>query len=103
MAKSETHFVYMLLCQGNRLYTGYATDAEARYRKHCAGMGARFTRAFPPLELLCVIPVLTRSEGLKLEAALKKQNRRRKNVLVFAIQRLGADVALRLLSPRPLQ
>ena len=86
MAKSQTHFVYMMRCRGNRIYTGYATDVEARYRKHCEGKAAHFTRAFPPLELLAAISVPTRSAGLKLEAALKKLPRKKKDLFLLDLK-----------------
>jgi putative endonuclease len=68
----------MLRCKGERIYTGYATDVEARFRKHCEGTAAHFTRAFPPLEFLCSIPCSSRSEGLRLEARIKGKTRTEK-------------------------
>ena len=87
MPKSSTHFVYMLRCRGERIYTGYATDVAARYQKHCAGKAAHFTRAFPPLELLAAIPVPSRSAGLQLEAALKKLPRKKKEQFLHDLRR----------------
>ena len=102
MTQTGSHFVYILRCQGNRLYTGYAIDPYARYSKHCEGVAAHFTRAFPPLELLCVIPVESRSQGLKLESAIKKLTRSRKDLLLVSMQTLGVHVALLLLEPSSL-
>lgn len=82
MSKSETHFVYMLRCKGDRIYTGYATDVDARYTKHCAGIAAHFTKAFPPLALLGSIAVPDRSTGLRLEAAIKKLTPAKKRQLI---------------------
>lgn len=82
------HFVYMLRCKGDRIYTGYATDVEARYQKHLAGKAAHFTRAFPPLELLGAIEVSDKSTGLRLEAAIKDLTRADKDQLVQELRAL---------------
>lgn len=79
---SSQHFVYILRCRGNRLYTGYATNVEARYAKHCEGTGARFTKAFPPTEILRVFQCPDKSVALRLEAAIKKLHRVSKDALV---------------------
>lgn len=80
------HFVYMLRCKGNRIYTGYAVDVDARYQKHVQGKAAHFTTAFPPLELLGSIEVPDKSTGLRLEAAIKALPRVKKEQLVRELQ-----------------
>ena len=79
---SSQHFVYILRCRGNRLYTGYATNVQARYAKHLEGTGARFTKAFPPSEILRVFQCPDKSSALRLEAAIKKLRRPGKESLV---------------------
>jgi len=86
MKEPSTHHVYMLRCKGNRIYTGYTTDVKARFHKHCEGTAASFTRAFPPLELLCSVEVPTRSLGLRLEAAFKSLSRLQKNEIISEIR-----------------
>lgn len=89
------HFVYMLRCKGGRLYTGYAVNVEARYQQHCSGKGARFTRAFPPEELLRVFSCFDKSSALRLEHAIKSLNKAQKEALVCAgvhsVPSQGAD------------
>lgn len=88
MAAEPTHYVYMLRCQGDRIYTGYATNVEARYQQHCIGRGARFTKAFPPEEILQVFTCFDKSSALKLEYALKQLDKKAKEKLAklkFAI------------------
>ncbi len=81
----QVWFVYMLECRGGRLYTGVTTDVERRMTEHQGGRrGARFTRAHPPAKLCAVVRVTSRSEALKLEAALKRLRRPRK--LAWAAQ-----------------
>lgn len=67
--------VYVLRCRGDRLYCGIAIDVPARVEAHRAGRGARFTRAFPPTELVVSRVVGDRSTALREEAAFKRLDR----------------------------
>jgi len=64
--------VYLFECNDGRVYTGIARDPEQRYAQHCAGTGAKFTRANPPTRLLGWTWVESRSAALKLEIAWKR-------------------------------
>lgn len=83
--------LYLLRCQGEALYTGITTDVERRYREHCAGKGAKFTRSRPPLALLSHVLVGTRSDALKLEYAVKQLPRARKLAFVQSYRPAGLD------------
>ena len=76
-----SHFVYMLRCKGNRIYTGYAVDVQARYEEHCCGRGAKFTRAFPPECILRTFELPDYKYALRLEARIKKLKRPQKELL----------------------
>lgn len=67
------HFVYMLLCKGNRIYTGYATDVQKRFEAHVSGKGAKFTKAFPPQRILKIFELETKHDALRLEAQIKRK------------------------------
>ena len=71
----EPWVLYLLECAGARLYAGITNDLPARYAAHCAGRGARFTRAFPPLRIVAASWLPSRSEALKAEYALKQRPR----------------------------
>ena len=71
----------MLRCKGNRIYTGYAVDVQARYEEHCNGRGAKFTKAFPPECVLRTFELETREEALRLEARIKRLKRPQKELL----------------------
>lgn len=70
--------VYLLLCEGDRLYTGITNHLDARLDAHREGRGAAFTKAFKPVALVHAQPVMDRSAALRLEAAIKKLPRARK-------------------------
>lgn len=74
----------MLECNGSRLYTGIAVDVQARFKKHCNGTGAAFTRMHKPLRIAAVMPCADRSEASKMEAQLKGLERPAK--LLWAAQ-----------------
>jgi len=74
-APEQPWVLYLIECAGERLYAGITTDLAARFRAHCAGRGARFTRAFPPLRIVAAARLPSRSAALKAEHALKRQAR----------------------------
>lgn len=71
-------FVYMIECEGRRIYTGIATDVAARFEKHRSGRGAAFTRINKPLRVMAWRKCASRSAALKLEYALKQLERKGK-------------------------
>ena len=71
----------MLRCAGNRIYTGYAVDVEARFEQHNAGKGAKFTKAFPPVCILRQFELDSHEQALRLEARIKKLPRQQKELL----------------------
>ncbi|GCE09729.1 hypothetical protein KDAU_70580 [Dictyobacter aurantiacus] len=76
------HYVYIVRCVDDTLYTGYATDVARRVATHNAGKGARYTRARLPVELLASWEFATKNEALRIEYALKRWSRRQKLLLI---------------------
>ena len=75
---ADAWVLYLLECAGERLYAGITNDLPARFATHCAGKGARFTKAFPPVRIVAASLLPSRSLALKAEYALKQQPRARK-------------------------
>ena len=67
--------LYLVECAGERLYAGITNDLAARFATHCAGRGARFTKAFPPVRVVAACELPSRSLALKAEHALKQRPR----------------------------
>ena len=65
-------FLYLIECEDGSLYTGIALDPQARFARHLAGKGARYTRSHPPRRLLATLAFPDRSSALKAEHQLKK-------------------------------
>lgn len=86
------HFVYMLRCAGNRIYTGYAVDVGARFEQHKTGKGAKFTKAFPPECILKTFELGSREEALRLEARIKLLDREAKERLAAGDESLASEL-----------
>ncbi|MFD1513931.1 GIY-YIG nuclease family protein [Halomarina rubra] len=77
-----THYVYVLRCGDDSLYTGYSTDVERRLAEHRAGDGAKYTRGRGPLALVHVETYADRSAAMSREYQIKQLSRARKERLV---------------------
>jgi putative endonuclease len=65
-------YVYLIECRNGAIYTGIAVDVAARYARHAAGTGARYTRSNPPERLLATFACGNRSIASRIEAGVKK-------------------------------
>jgi len=78
------HFVYIVRCADDTLYTGYAVDPDARIKKHNAGRGARYTASRRPVALVYSERFRTKSRALKRECELKRWSRAKKESIIGA-------------------
>lgn len=78
------YWVYMVRCRDSTIYTGATADLPRRIREHNVkpGKNNKYTSARQPVKLLQAWEVATWSEALRLEAAIKKCNRLKKEKLV---------------------
>ncbi|CDQ21762.1 putative endonuclease [Halobacillus karajensis] len=74
----NNHFVYILRCNDETLYTGYTNNLEARLEKHQNGKGAKYTRGRGPLVLEAYEEFQTKSEALRQEYRMKRMTRKEK-------------------------
>lgn len=65
-------YLYLIETAAGALYTGITTDVQRRLTQHSQGRGAKALRGKGPLSLVHHEAVGTRSEALKLEAAVKR-------------------------------
>lgn len=82
--KPSLWYVYILLCEGNFLYTGITTDTARRLREH-KNKSARFTSYNPPLRIVHREKAASRSQALKREAAIKKLTKKEKLALIASV------------------
>ena len=85
-----SHFVYIVRCVDETLYTGYATDIAKRMDEHNGkgdskaelSAGAKYTRARRPVTLMYTEELASRSDAQSREYAIKQLNRTQKLALI---------------------
>ena len=87
------HFVYIVRCADDTLYTGYARDPKKREDAHNQGRGARYTCGRRPVSLVYSEAFASKSAALRREYELKQWNRQKKLALAAAheAQRLAQN------------
>ena len=81
-SESQKHYVYMLRCADDSLYTGWTNDIENRVMTHNSGKGAKYTKARLPVALVYTEELPTKSAALKRECAIKKLTKKQKLALI---------------------
>ena len=76
------HYVYILKCADETLYTGWTTDVKKRVETHNSGKGAKYTRARLPVELVYTEEFEDKIEAQKREYAIKQLTRAEKESLI---------------------
>ncbi len=74
--------VYIVECSDNTLYTGVATDIEARLAEHNAGRGSKYTRARLPVELVYSEKTEDQGSALRREYSIKQMRAADKRNLI---------------------
>lgn len=72
MTSDAGWFVYIVRCSDRTLYTGVATDVDARIEQHNAGRGAKYTRGRRPVKLVYCEHADDRSAAQRREIAIKR-------------------------------
>ncbi len=82
MKNSSNWYVYILKCNGGRLYTGMTNDVKRRFEEHKTGKGGHFTKAFGAKAVIFREEHMTRSEAMKREAQIKRWSKAKKLALI---------------------
>jgi putative endonuclease len=80
--------IYMVRCRDGALYTGIARDVDRRFAEHRGGTGAKYLRGRGELKLVFRQRVGSRSRALRIERAVKRLTKGRKEELAAS----GRDV-----------
>ncbi|RWZ50149.1 GIY-YIG nuclease family protein [Halobacillus fulvus] len=75
---ADNHYVYVLRCKDETLYTGYTNHLEARIKKHESGKGAKYTRGRGPFSLEFSKVYVTKREAMQVEYRIKQMSRQQK-------------------------
>lgn len=76
------HYVYILRCNDNSLYTGWTTDLEKRIDTHNSGKGAKYTRSRLPVKLVYYEEYLDKGRALSREMEIKSLTKKQKEALL---------------------
>lgn len=76
------HYVYVLRCADDSLYTGYTTDVDRRLAEHDDGEGAKYTRSRTPVELVHTERYASKSAAMSREYEIKQLSKAAKERLV---------------------
>ncbi|MEE1108044.1 GIY-YIG nuclease family protein [Macrococcoides canis] len=78
----DKHYVYILKCADDSLYTGYTTHLDRRLAVHSRGKGAKYTRVRLPVERVYDESFDTKREAMQREYAIKQMTRAQKLKLI---------------------
>ncbi len=78
----KQHYVYIVRCADDTLYTGWTTDIKRRIAVHNAGKGAKYTRNRHPVHLEYIETYNEKGQALSREAQIKKLSRLQKLALI---------------------
>ncbi|MEO6222701.1 MAG: GIY-YIG nuclease family protein [Vicinamibacterales bacterium] len=92
LSSDLVHYVYILRCADDTLYTGYTTDLKARVATHNTGRGAKYTRSRRPVRLVYKKGFRSIGKALSREHALKQLTRTEKEALISEIARKGVHI-----------
>ena len=76
------HYVYVLRCADDTLYTGYTTDVARRVAEHDSGDGAKYTRGRTPVALVHVESFDSKAAAMSREYEIKQYSRAQKVRLI---------------------
>lgn len=79
---NKKYYTYMLLTERGTYYCGYTDDLEKRFKQHCEGKGAKYTRANKPVKIVYTKEFDTKSDAMKEEFRIKHMLRKDKINLI---------------------
>jgi putative endonuclease len=92
-----SHFIYILRCADETLYTGYTTSIEKRLEEHngegstkkARSAGSKYTRPRRPVKMVYNESYATRSEAMQREYAIKQLTREEKLQLIHPTKKVS--------------
>lgn len=79
---ANEHFVYILQCKDDTLYTGYTTNIVHRLKMHEKGKGAKYTRGRGPFSVVYQETLSSKEAALRREYEIKQLQRLEKLDLI---------------------
>ncbi|NLL81678.1 MAG: GIY-YIG nuclease family protein [Tissierellia bacterium] len=76
------HYVYIVKCSDNTLYTGYTNSIEERIIKHNRGKASKYTRGRLPVTLCYYEEYDNKADACRREYKIKQLTRQEKLKLI---------------------
>lgn len=81
------YYLYILQCSDSTLYTGITTDLVRRVQEHNSSkLGAKYTKARRPVELVYSKKFRSKSLALKAEYKIKQLTREEKLIMIQSVK-----------------
>ncbi|WP_198950998.1 GIY-YIG nuclease family protein [Fibrobacter intestinalis] len=64
-------YTYVLICENGCLYKGFTNNLKARFKRHCDGDGAEYTKKYKPLGVVYFESFDTEKEAVEREKYFK--------------------------------
>lgn len=77
------HYIYIVECCDETLYTGYTTDLEKRVKTHNEKKGAKYTRGRTPVSLKYYEEFDNKGDAMKREIQIKGMPKEKKLRLIY--------------------
>ena len=77
------HYIYILKCCDNTLYTGYTNDLDKRLATHNAGKGAKYTARRRPVELVYSESFDNKNDAMSREWHIKHDMTREEKIALI--------------------
>ena len=72
LPNDENHwYTYVLLCNNGTLYKGFTNNLAKRYKRHCSGDGAEYTKKYKPLGVIYYESFDTEKDAVEREKYFK--------------------------------
>lgn len=80
--ENKKYYAYMLRCNDNSIYSGYAVDPYKREKVHNSGKGAKYTRTRLPVKLVYFEEFDNKIDAMKREYAFKQYTHKEKEEII---------------------
>ena len=77
------HYVYIVKCSDDTLYTGYTNDLDRRIKMHNDGDGAKYTKGRRPVKLVYSEKYISKSKAMKREYEIKQLRKTEKEKIIL--------------------
>lgn len=91
---AKLYWVYILECDNGAFYTGYTNNLDRRYKDHCEGKAAKYTRSFKPVKIAQSWKFKEKSAAMRTEMYIKRLTQNEKLQLILNPDQLNLYITI---------